>query len=215
VTEPREPRKPMRPSELPLPPREDTSAATSSLPLGPWTVRVAKHTQGERKELLQLVQDRTPQPLAVFQEKLAVVTDPDAKRALIDRHIDDVYLAEKLWPPAWLSQEFLDAILSPGTLPDALEIALRRHNAETATGIKAFIAALFDSEQNSEALAEQAVQVMMRFLFGAKVTTKSEVTGDPKGQPPDGGMNGSDSPATISMSPSASTTDSDPTSLME
>jgi hypothetical protein len=209
-----EPRKPMRPSELPLPPREDTSAATSSLPLGPWTVRVAKHTQGERKELLQLVQDRTPQPLAEFNRRLKLVEHPDAQKRLIDEHLDAAYLAEKEWPPAWMSQEFLGAILLLETLPDALVIALRRHNPDVASEIKSFLTALMDSDDESgaDALAEQAVAVMMRFIFGSRVVTKAEIVGDPKDQPPSGGPTASDGTATISMSPSASTTDSAPTS---
>lgn len=216
-------RQPIADHEKPLPPREDTSSAPSTLPLGPWRVRVSKHTQGERKELLQLVKDRTPQPLAEFKRRVELLDGlPAAQERLIAEHLDAAYLADRNWPPAWLSAEFNAVAFATENLADTLEIALRRHNPEAASAVREYIAAIAKSDDDDEAkgtLDAQVSAILERWIFGGQVVTRKEVLGvngqaaaegegqaDPKGEAPPAGE--TTSPVTNSTPSSDITSDS-------
>jgi hypothetical protein len=181
-----EPRKPLSPAERPGPPRESTAGAPSLLPLGPWKVRVAKHTWGERKEALQFVQDRTPQPLKEFRRRLdALAGVPGAQEKLIDGFLDAAYLADREWPPQFLSAEFLRAIFDPEHIPGVLQIALGRLNSEAIGGIVALAENLSRiEEEEAGAIIGQIEEIVRRWLVGSVRLSRAEVkeSASPKGE---------------------------------
>jgi hypothetical protein len=217
-----EPRKPIGRAERPLPLPENLSTAPSQLPLGPWTVRVSKFTQAERKELLALVRDRTEQPLAAFQKRLAQLTDQDARDAYIREELPIASAAERLWPPIWTTAEFNRAAFGPENLADALEIVLRRNNPDSVSAIRDFVKAMIESEDEADAdkLTDQALDVIERWMYGAKMLTRKEATADPKDEgetppPTESPTNNGKTTANPEMPPTSSspiTTDSAPTS---
>lgn len=210
TTTPAPARQPIPKSELPAPPREVLAGAPSLLPLGPWTVRVAKHTWGERNEIEQLVRDRTPQPLAEFRRRLDLFDrHPVVQEKLIDSFLDAAYIADREWPPAFLSRGFLSAIFSPGNVPDVLRIALGRLNPEAIAAIVTYAQASSQMEEGAAAeFAGQYEAIAARWLTGSRAETRESIreAADPKG----GG--GEEPPAATPPPASESTATSPPSS---
>lgn len=179
-------RKPIPKSELPPPPREVLAGAPSLLPLGPWKVHVGKFTWGERKAILQLVQDRTPQPLAEFRRRLDLLAGHEAaQQQLVKDFLDGAYIADRDWPPAFLSPEFLAVIFAPEHVPDVLRLALDRLNPALADALAAYAESLPQMEEVAvEAFIKEYEHVIERWLVGPRPETRDSIRGaiGPKGE---------------------------------